>query len=240
MLFSIITVTLNAGAVIKRTLDSIACQSFRSFELIIVDGESSDDTIDLCQEYAHIITRIVVERDGGIYDAMNKGLNLAKGDYCLFLNAGDELYSDDTLSQVTNSITDECVILSGDFLSISAGGYQRYIQTNRLTMSHLRKDFNGCHQSIYIKRSHIQQYNLRYKFLADYDAVIRAVDGCRPDQVLYVSLPLCKYYRGGFSDSASILREIERYRIQLFHFGFLRLIFNLPQNSVRLLKGLVQ
>ena len=240
MQFTIITVTLNAGAVIGRTLQSIAMQRNASYEVIIIDGVSTDDTLAVCKQYDNIISKIIVELDRGIYDAMNKGIDHAQGDYCLFLNAGDELYAEDTLSLVAAHITDNTVVVSGDFISTSIGGRENYIHTRKLSIDHLSSDFNACHQAIYIKRIHISRFDLQYRFLADYDSVIRTVKACTDKQAIYLSEPLCRYYRGGYSDTASFSREVERYRIQKHHFGLKRVIYNAPRNAIRLLKAVIR
>ena len=240
MQFSIITVTLNAGAVIERTLQSIAMQRNTSYELIIIDGVSTDDTLKVCQQYDKIVSKVIVEQDNGIYDAMNKGIDHAQGEYCLFLNAGDELYSKDTLSLVAAHFVEDTVLVSGDFISTSIRGRQKYIQTNKLSLAHLSTNFNACHQSIYIKRSHLARFDLQYRFLADYDSVIRTLKSCGDNQSVYVSGPLCRYYRGGYSDTASFSREVERHRILKHHFGWKGVIFSAPHNATRLLRAVLR
>ena len=240
MQFSIITVTLNAGAVIERTLQSIAMQRNTSYEVIIIDGVSTDETLAVCKQYDKLVSKVIVEHDSGIYDAMNKGIDHAQGEYCLFLNAGDELCSKDTLSIVATHMNDNSVVVSGDFISISIHGREKYIQTSKLSLDHLSTNFNACHQSIYIKRSHIARFDLQYRFLADYDSVIRTLKACSYSQSVYVSHPLCRYYRGGYSDTASFSREVERYRILKHHFGWKGVIFSAPRNVTRLLRAVLQ
>ena len=89
--FSIITVTYNAGKVLEDTIQSVITQTYKNVEYIIVDGKSTDGTMDIVNRYREHIHTIVSEPDKGLYDAMNKGIDLATGDYLCFLNAGDEL-----------------------------------------------------------------------------------------------------------------------------------------------------
>ena len=89
---SIITVVFNGESLIERTIKSVLEQTFASIEYIIVDGLSNDGTLSIAKQYSSSITKIISEKDHGIYDAMNKGLKMATGNYILFLNAGDELY----------------------------------------------------------------------------------------------------------------------------------------------------
>lgn len=88
---SIITVTYNAEKVLAKTLDSIRKQEYNNIESIIVDGASNDRTVDIIKEYSDVVTNWISESDKGLYDAMNKGLDMATGDYVWFLNAGDTI-----------------------------------------------------------------------------------------------------------------------------------------------------
>lgn len=97
--FSIITVTYNAAKVLEDTIQSIVTQTYKNLEYIIVDGGSTDETLDIIHKYQEHITTVISEPDQGLYDAMNKGIKLATGDYLCFLNAGDGLHEDDTLLQ---------------------------------------------------------------------------------------------------------------------------------------------
>lgn len=103
--FSIITVTYNAGSVVEDTIQSIISQTYKNVEYIIVDGGSKDHTLAIIEKYKEHITTIISEPDKGLYDAMNKGIRLATGDYLCFLNAGDELHEDDTLLQIVHTLT---------------------------------------------------------------------------------------------------------------------------------------
>ena len=95
--FSVITVTYNAGAVIEDTIQSVITQTYKNIEYIIVDGASTDKTMSIVNRYRERISVVVSEPDRGLYDAMNKGIRLATGDYLCFLNAGDSFHEDDTL-----------------------------------------------------------------------------------------------------------------------------------------------
>ena len=108
-LFSIITVSLNARHVIKRTVRSIANQEERNFEWIVIDGGSTDGTAELVKDTG-LTSYYISEKDNGIYNAMNKGIDAAQGEYCLFLNAGDELYSPFTLREIEKTLTTDIVV----------------------------------------------------------------------------------------------------------------------------------
>src|ERR1700761_5977921 len=97
---SVITIVYNNVRDIERTMLSVLDQSYQNIEYIIVDGASTDGTLDIIKKYGNRIARLISEKDEGIYDAMNKGLAAATGDYVLFMNSGDEFHSADTVSVV--------------------------------------------------------------------------------------------------------------------------------------------
>ena len=103
MKVSIVTITYNAARTLQRTLDSVACQTYADIEHLIIDGASKDDTLAIAERYQSQSRHTVVVRsepDRGLYDAMNKGLQKATGEYLVFLNAGDSLYAPDTIETV--------------------------------------------------------------------------------------------------------------------------------------------
>ena len=102
--FSIITVTYNAGKVLEDTIRSIASQTYQNVEYLIVDGASKDNTLQIAEKHKEHIHHIVSEPDKGLYDAMNKGIRMATGDYVCFLNAGDKLHEESTLQQIVHSL----------------------------------------------------------------------------------------------------------------------------------------
>ncbi len=176
MLFSIITVSFNAAKCISETLESILAQGYDDMEVIVVDGASTDGTIEIIREYEakmHGRLRWLSEPDKGIYDAMNKGIALAKGDFVNFLNCGDS-YTYNALASVSETIN-----LHRDAQVIY--GISRYFddkgEIRLIRESHLRlRDRNICHQSIWYKRELFDKYgvyDLRYRFMADYDMNIR-------------------------------------------------------------------
>ena len=101
---SVITPCFNSGKTIRKTLESVLNQTYQNFEYIIVDGKSTDNTANIIKENKAHISQWVSEPDTGIYNAMNKAVKMATGDYCLFLNAGDELYSTTTIEELRGNI----------------------------------------------------------------------------------------------------------------------------------------
>ena len=105
--FSIITVTYNAGKVLEDTIQSVISQTYRNVEYIIVDGNSKDNTLEIIGKYPKHVSKMVSEPDKGLYDAMNKGIRMATGDYLCFLNAGDKFHEKETLQQIAETLKDK-------------------------------------------------------------------------------------------------------------------------------------
>lgn len=164
--YSIVTVTYNNAHGLRRTLDSIRALKDASYEVIIVDGKSSDDTPAVIDANKDIITRCVSEKDNGVYDAMNKGIRMAMGDYVVFMNAGDCFASADTLSVVD--------ALDGDIILGSAayGDDSRIIPEVMSLYDVLSIGIN--HQSAYYRRDIISRYpfDLKYRIIADMKSVV--------------------------------------------------------------------
>lgn len=167
---SIIIPTYNSAETIRPCLDSIVAQTFQDKEVVIIDGVSSDSTAAIVNEYMKHFPYIkwISERDNGIYDAMNKGIEIAKGEWLYFLGSDDTLYSSDTLEKVAaemKSTTAE--VIYGNITSERFGGvYAGEFSKQKLS------EQNICHQAIFFKKSVFFKtglFDLKYKAHADYD-----------------------------------------------------------------------
>ena len=157
--FSIITVTYNAGKVLKDTIESVISQTYHSFEYLIIDGGSKDNTLHIVNQYKDRIHRIVSEPDQGLYDAMNKGIRLATGDYLCFLNAGDKLHGMDTLQLMVHSmqkLKELPDVLYGETAIVDSNGHflrmRRLSTPQELTWKSFQKGMLVCHQAFFAKR----------------------------------------------------------------------------------------
>ncbi len=176
MLFSIITVAYNAAKCISETLDSILAQDFDELEVIVVDGASTDGTVDILRQYEAKMSgrfRWLSEPDKGIYDAMNKGVAMAKGDFVNFLNCGDS-YTPKALESVAAEIRlhQEAQVVYGITRYFDDKGEIRLVRENHTRF----REMNICHQSIWYRRELFDKYgnyDLTYHFMADYDMNIR-------------------------------------------------------------------
>lgn len=118
MTISIITICYNAASDLEKTIKSVAAQKFKDFEYIVIDGQSKDSTLDIIKRNEDVISKWVSEPDKGIYDAMNKGIRMAEGDWLIMMNAGDVFADSEVLANVfKNPISDEISFLYGDTLS---------------------------------------------------------------------------------------------------------------------------
>lgn len=176
-MFSIIIPTLNVAATLHACVDSITTQTSRDFELVLVDGGSTDGTVDIAKSVAQesdisLVTHC--EPDRGPYDAMNRGVNMASGAWLLFLGADDTLYAQDTLQSVAAFIEEHRTadLVYGDVILRSTGTRRAGV----FDLDRLLFETNMCHQSIFYRRglfSGIGPYNLRYTIWADWDFNIR-------------------------------------------------------------------
>lgn len=244
--FSIITVTWQAEAVLQRTLDSVLSQDYPQVEHIIIDGASTDSTLSMANEYRernrnkdneHVI-KIISEPDRGLYDAMNKGLKLATGDYLLFLNAGDSFADANTLTRVAESadaVDGEPLpsVLYGETEVYGADGQYvgpRHLSVpEELTWHSFQRGMLVCHQAFYALTSIASQlaYDARYRLSADVDWCIRVMrEGERQGRhTRNVNAVVCHYLEGGMSIKNHRASLIERFRIMSKYYGFLPTVF---------------
>jgi glycosyltransferase involved in cell wall biosynthesis len=162
---SVITVCYNSRSTIEETILSVINQTYSNVEYIIVDGASKDGTQQILEKYKDDISLVVSEPDNGVYDAMNKGLNLATGDFLMFLGSDDHLISYDTIKLFVDKIADRDKIYYGDvYRNESNDIYRGPINKYSLCMK------NVCHQAIFYPKSIYKtyQYDERYKIYADY------------------------------------------------------------------------
>ena len=184
--FTIITITYNAARWLERTVLSILSQSYPNIEYVVIDGGSTDGTVDIIKQYAPGISFWVSEPDKGLYDAMNKGLRHATGDYVWFINAGDTLQTADTLQRVVMKISKKKSlpdIIYGETAIVDARGrmigMRRLHAPKELTWKSFRMGMLVCHQSFIVKRAIAPEYDLQYRLSADYDWGIRCMKRAR-------------------------------------------------------------
>ncbi|MDR0973570.1 MAG: glycosyltransferase [Prevotellaceae bacterium] len=225
MTFTFITVCYNAATTLEATIRSVVEQTYGQVEYIIVDGASTDGTREVIERYAMHIDTLICEPDKGIYDAMNKGLVRATGDYVCFLNAGDALHTPNTLQAMVESIPEGTMpdVLYGETALVDE--QRRFLRMRRLqTPEHLtwrsfQKGMTVCHQSFYVRRKLAPCYNLRYRYSADVDWCIRVMQQAT---VLHnTHLVLTDYLAEGTTTRHRLASLIERLRIMVHYYGLL-------------------
>lgn len=222
--FSIITVTYNAEATVEDTIQSVIAQTYRHIEYIVIDGASKDRTLSIVEKYRDSITHLVSEPDKGLYDAMNKGIRLATGDYLCFLNAGDSFHEDDTLQQMVHTLKGGELpdVLYGETALVDHEGHflrmRRLSAPEVLTWKSFRQGMLVCHQAFFAKRSLVEEYDPAYRFSADFDWCIRVMKKART--LHNTHLLIIDYLQEGMTTQNRKASLKERFRIMAKHYGW--------------------
>jgi glycosyltransferase involved in cell wall biosynthesis len=175
-LISIITVVFNAEKVLLPTLQSAIDQSYKNIELVIVDGGSTDNSISIAKQFSVHIGTFISEKDDGIYDAMNKGIKAAKGEWLYFLNAGDTFYDTEVLASIFSNSLEGINLIYGKVETMNEPSGINYINGSEVVLSDFYTRFPLCHQASFTRKScfdFIGYYDLRYKMVADHQWFIR-------------------------------------------------------------------
>ncbi|TFF35160.1 glycosyltransferase family 2 protein [Mucilaginibacter psychrotolerans] len=224
---SVITVVYNNVADIGRTLLSVMNQTYQEIEYIVIDGGSKDGTLEIINAYRSRIAKFVTEPDKGIYDAMNKGLALATGDYVIFMNSGDEFYAGDTVEKVF-ATADGADIYYGETEMVNAQreslGQRRHQAPAKFNWRSFKYGMSVSHQAIYIRRELAEPYDAAYQLSADIDWIIRAAKKAK--KVVKVDGYVAKYLVGGMSKAKHRQSLEERFAIMRRHYGLLPTVFN--------------
>lgn len=234
-LISVITITYNAAPVIRPTLESLNAQTFRNFEHLVIDGASKDDTVSIVNGMCpDSIVRS--EPDRGLYDAMNKGLRAAKGKYLLFLNAGDALHAPDTLQRYADaaylnrnntpnadSRQRYADIIYGDTIVVDSA--RNFVKPRHLSVPErltFRSFANGmlvCHQAFMVRRDLAPEYDLHYRFSADYEWTLRCLRASYPNHNVNLHAVAIDYLSDGLTDKNHRASLKERFRIMCRYYG---------------------
>ena len=231
-LFSIITITYNAERWLEQTILSVLSQSYAGIEYIVIDGGSTDGTVEIIRRYASGIAYWTSEPDKGIYDAMNKGIQRATGDYVWFINAGDTFYAANTMQQVATLLEGKKRwpdILYGETDIVDEAGQslglRRLRAPKRLSWKSFRMGMLVCHQSFVVKRAIVPMYDLQYRYSADFDWCIRCMKQARG--IRNTHLILSRFLDGGTSTKQRKASLRERYAIMCKYYGtFVTILFH--------------
>lgn len=224
---SVITVVYNNITDIERTMLSVLGQSYPHIEYIVIDGASNDGTLDVVEKYKARLAHFISEKDNGIYNAMDKGLALASGDYVVFMNSGDEFFDNETVAAVFASEPDadiyygETEMIGADGSSL---GQRRHKAPEKFTWRGFKYGMSISHQAIYIKRSLLEPYGTKYQLSADIDWIIRAAK--KAEKTVNVNRYVAKYLIGGMSKKKHRQSLLERFDIMKQHYGLLPTVIN--------------
>ena len=214
---TVVTVVLNAAEVIDRTLRSVVNQDYPNLEYIIVDGGSTDGTLELIGKYRSRIATLISEPDGGIYEAMNKGVAVASGEWILFMNAGDLFVENNVITRAFSLCKwQECDVIYGD--GIFSDGARRLIERapNRVTLL----DGNGfSHQSTFVRTALQREYgfDVSERIAADYDLFLRLYKAGKVFR--RVDVVISEFFIGGFSTRPPMETIRLRHRVFKKHFS---------------------
>ena len=195
---SVVTVCYNAAATIEKTMLSVINQTYENIEYIIIDGGSTDGTVDIIKKYADRIAYWVSEPDKGIYDAMNKGIKVATGEWINFMNAGDEFYDKDVIKEIVQSFTVMDAVYYGDaWVSSINKKYWGKFSKLKLAMG------NICHQALFYPSLILKRklYNTDYCIFADYVLNLKLWNTIKFN---YIPQIVCLYDFGGLSTTRKI------------------------------------
>jgi len=223
-MLSIIIPTYNSCETLEKCLESILNQTFEDFEIIIMDGNSNDSTVQIAKNYYNDKIKIFSENDCGVFDAMNKAINRAKGEWLYFLGSDDELYENVTLKKIAYFFKSNSKIIYGNIIVHQDAGwakngqiYDGFFSKEKIIQN------NICHQSIFYHKdvfNSIGYYNQKYSISADHDFNIRA---CALFEFQYVDLIIAKFKGGGLSSNPDYnfkndyVKIIVKYHLIMLH-----------------------
>lgn len=223
---SVITVVYNDVKGIERTMLSVLNQTYPNIEYILIDGLSTDGTLDVIKKYKDRI-KLISEKDSGIYDAMNKGLILATGDYVLFMNSGDEIHAPDTVTKVFTTANDADIYYGETEMINDKGeslGRRRHKTPGNFTLKSFKYGMSISHQAIYIRRSLTEPFDRKYALSADIDWILNAVK--KANVIVNTHQYVAKYLVGGMSKKRHRQSLMERFDIMKKYYGLVPTVFN--------------
>jgi glycosyltransferase involved in cell wall biosynthesis len=226
-LISVITVVYNGQQYLAQTIQSIMAQSYKNIEYIIIDGGSTDGTVDIIRKYEKHISKWISEPDKGLYDAMNKGIQMASGDYIGIVNA-DDYYEPNTVELIVNELGkgNTADVFFGDLFFISPY-FPKKVLLDDYKGQNLEQSLTIWHPTVFVKRICYQTYggfDLQYRIAADYDLLLRYKRAGL--HFHYINAPLSNFRIDGLS-SYNIKAVHEKYKYQKKGLGFVREILKL-------------
>ncbi len=233
MKISVVTVVRNACENIHKTVESVLSQSYADIEYIILDGLSTDGTTEILHNYEDRLSKLIVEKDNGLYDAMNKALKVATGDFLIFMNSGDTFYSSQTIETVVKQLVDNKCVFYGNVIQKNPDtGKENFF--GGVFGKHRLCFKNICHQSIFYPISVYKQYNynLTYKIFADYYYNLTLI----ADRInfRYMDLIVSYFELGGLSNTGDKQLAKDKGKIILHKFGMYYYLYYIFKKNIRI------
>jgi glycosyltransferase involved in cell wall biosynthesis len=215
-LISLITVVFNGQELLAATLRSAIDQTYKNIELVIVDGGSTDQSVAVARQFSPFIGTLISEKDKGIYDAMNKGIAAAKGEWVYFLNVGDTFYDVNVLTDIFSTDRTSFDLIYGKVQTINEPTGINYVTGSPVSKSDFYTHFPVCHQATFTRRSAFSTlgyYDLRYKMVADHQWFVRFF-AASPQQAFFCDRIIAFYDIQGSSYHKRMQSQQE-----LLHYG---------------------
>ena len=225
---SVVTVVYNSEKLIERTLQSVTNQTYTNIEYIVIDGNSTDATPDIIKKFSNKIACLVSEPDHGIYDAMNKGIRLATGDFIIFINSGDRFADNNTLENIFSNpdATDADVVYGDTDITDIEGKIlhsRRHRPPENLSWKSFKRGMLVCHQSFIARRALVNEYDLNYRCAADFDWCIKILHASKKIHNSHLVISL--FLEGGQTRKTIVPGLKERFRIMRHHYGLISAVF---------------
>lgn len=222
VMLSIVTINFNDAAGLRKTVESVARQTFSDLEFIVIDGGSTDASTDVIREFQESIAYWVSEKDEGIYHAMNKGIAKSRGNYVLFLNSGDSFASDDVLKRSSVFMTGEYDLLYGNSQMKGKGREYVRIPAEKMLFSDFINKRGPHHQSSFIRRMLFQEigsYNEKNKILSDWEFFMKVIFQYKK-KIKYLPFSISCYDLNGISSIESSRELLKREKEQIIRENF--------------------
>lgn len=213
---SVITINYNNSSGLNQTINSVLNQTFKDYEYIVIDGGSTDGSKELIKQFENKISYWVSEKDNGIYNAMNKGIKQATGEYCLFLNSGDKLVDNLVLEKVFEKKYTNGIIY-GNLITVDENGNQKYRKSSEYIGKIKMLADTLWHPVSFIKRELFLKYgdyDERFKMVADYEFFVRVIIA-KKVSLKHISLDIAAFDTSGLSSDLTKRKELEAERKQV-------------------------
>ena len=227
IIVTVITACFNSESLIENTILSVINQTYSKIEYIIVDGASTDNTLNIITKYQTKISKVISEPDKGVYDAMNKGIMNSTGNIIYFLNSGDHLHSQDTISEIVEYFADDSIVaVYGNVRMITQEGDPKNIRGCKVNLNSLLYR-RICHQALFVRKELFDEIGLfsnKLKLSADHEFIVKALKEY-PRGFVYIDEILAEYRDDGMSCKQMTKAKIEDLNIISRNYGKMQYIF---------------